>query len=267
MPSNNIMRQIERFGERLTRIIGSYLPKPARPEAPRPVSLSDYTYTQITQICDQTLTLSRLRDLLGRDVSESSIYTGLNKEDSPAPITTAVMIGLVRAGNLQQQEVNTIGNITSLLKAIYTSRNIQNTMAGEQYRRFCGAIERSVKTTVVMDESARPDFALSRQLASFASLSFRVLSQVNWRTIRYQPYVSSDGQIIRSREGFIASLGGGELGAACVRFAVDLGVLTTQPRKITPEEKEWCRRNKHLFKMVGNPALNERLEIISGNNL
>lgn len=241
-----IIESVERY---LPGFAGLFSRGTARPEATQ-TTLSGYTYTKITQICDQALAPDRksVREIRRRDEKADSIYHGLDQEDRPAPITAAVVIGLARVSNLEAQDVSILGGITYLLPTI-----------GRQYRPFCAAIDRNIQATEIM--SARPDYASSRQLAVIAKGSFDALRALKWRPIRFTPYVTLEGQIISSRRQFVASLRDDEdIAGACVRTAVDLGVLTTQPEKLSQDETEWLRRNIHYIKMGGTPRLNGLLE-------
>lgn len=247
-------RIVERIEQDLSKITGLLSRSTARLEFPQTkTTLSQYSYTRIAQICDEALALSRVSNVLGRDERVDFIYRKLNQqEQNPAPITAAVVIGLARAGNLEVQDVETLRDITFVLPVI-----------DQRYRPFCDTIERSIKTTDRMARSSRPDYASSQQLAVIAKDSFDAFRKHKWERTRFIPYVTpgSERRVISSRKEFVSSLrGSDDIAGASVRIAVDLGVLTTQPQRLSPEEKEWLRRNIHYVRLVGNVRLNTTLE-------
>ncbi len=251
------MKRIGEYAEHifpgLKQFAGSIFQRTARPEATQ-TALSRYTYSQIARICDQALAPSRVREILDRNQQLNTIYQDLSK-DTPAPITAAVVIGLARAGNLEVTDVDILREMTSVLPVF-----------GRQYRPFCAAIERSIQETNVMPRSSRPDYASSQQLAAVARDSFGAFRTLKWRGTRFVPYVTLEGQVISSRNELVDSLReGDDMAGACVRMAVDLGVLTTQPQRITLKEREWLSGNIHYVKMSGNSRLNTALEVF--NNL
>lgn len=243
------MRIIE-FGQHLPEWIGSLLRRTPGQGATQ-TALGRYTYSQIARICDQALAPNRegLREILRTNKRAHSVYQGLHQEDSPASIVAAVAVGLARAGNLEEQDVDTLRDITYLLPVV-----------DQKYRPFCAAIGQSIQVTEIMARSSRPDFASSQRLAEIAKDSFDAFHILKWERRRFMPYVTSEGRSITSRRKFVSSLRGSEdVAGACVRIAVDLGVLTTQPDKVSSEEREWLRKNIHYIKMEGNPKLNMEL--------
>lgn len=246
---SNFIEQARRFLPDLSRLVPPFL-RSVQPEVVQ-TALTRYTYSQITKICDQALSPNRggVLEARHRDRNIDSIYQSLVTDDSPAPITAAVVIGLARMANLSTEDVSRLRGIVSVLPII-----------DQQYRPFCLAIERSIQATTLRVN--RPDYASSQNLAVVAADSDSALYTHTWGRTKFKPYRTLEGRVISSRKKFVNLLRGGEVdrASAGVRISVDLGVLTTQPEKLTTEEMEWLRANVHYIRLGGNPRLNQMLE-------
>lgn len=215
-------------------------------------TLEVYSYNRIVELCNRALAPDRVEKIPNRNEYFNAAYLRLQQADTPAPFIAAALIGLARAGNLEIQDVESLRDATFVLLFI-------NQRA---YRPFCAAIERKTHAIQIMPRFTRPDYASSSQLAEIAASSHEAFRRLQWDTrIRFSPYIDRGGAAISSRKDFVAALSSDDtLGGACVRFAVDLGVLTTKPEEVSEVEKEWLRKNIHYIKMRGNSRLNLALD-------
>lgn len=255
------MRRIEQIGETVLAFLKSRLQKPIQSEAPQTSFLEGYTYTQIAEICDDAFATWRIFHFRGKNQVADRLYDELlskrsviGREVVPIAYTTAILIGLAKVGNLDQQDVVTLRGINYILPVI-----------DQQYRPFCDAIARSIPPTEVVARVSRLAYASIDQLTKVTALGYDALVELQRRPGRFVPYTTKKGQTISSRKKFIAAFRGSDSKAgASVRFAVDLGVLSTQPGRLSSEEEEWCSKYNHYVRGNNDPRLNSILENFKG---